>query len=300
MVAGYMCKKKKKPKDRHLNDRTFLSKFNLWKKEGTTFACHPQPCTFQAVQASKSTSISGTSTHPLQSSLCPLLTASAHNIQAGAQPLPAWFPLLLREVAQATPVAPPPESPVVHDPVQPVKAASQPLHRTLRVRKQELGAKLRPPKVRAGGHPSPPALLAGARDGHSGLPRGPAAAPRTQTAERGQRAVHAAARLPPACSALPSQRATATQGVSGPHFLVSRAPFVPRHPSVPAQLRRAHLCCRSDSQRVPESEARSCGVGTRCAHEAKDARDAGVLWPPRLTSAQLGPVRFGSVRFGSA
>lgn len=117
----------KKPKLRHLNARTFLSKFNLWKKEGTTFACHPQLCTFQAGQASKSTSISGTSLHPLQSSLCPLLTASAHNIQAGAQPLPAWFPLLQREVAQATPVAPPPESPVVHDRVQPVKAASQPL-----------------------------------------------------------------------------------------------------------------------------------------------------------------------------
>lgn len=64
------------------------------------------------------------------SALCtaqPLLTASAHNIQAGVQPLPALFPLLQREVAQATPVAPPPESPVVHDWVQPVKAASQPL-----------------------------------------------------------------------------------------------------------------------------------------------------------------------------
>lgn len=77
--------------------------------------------------ASKSPSIPGTSPHPPQSSLRPLLTASAHNIQAGAQPFPAWFPLLQREVAQATPVAPPPESPVVHDRVQSVKAANQPL-----------------------------------------------------------------------------------------------------------------------------------------------------------------------------
>lgn len=267
----------------------FFSQFDLWRKNGTTFACwHLQLCTFQAGQ-SKSTSIWGTFPNPPQFSLCPLLTASAHNIQAGAQPLPAWFPLLQREVAQATPVAPPPESPVVHHWVQPVKAGSQPLPpSTARPKARAQAPSCDRQKCAQADIRVPPALLAGARDGRSGLPRGPAAAPRTQTAERGQGAVHAAVRLPPARRALPSQ------GVSGPHFLVSRAPFVSRHPSVPVQPQRAHLCCRSDSQGVPGSKARSCGVGTRCAHGAKDARDAGVHWPPRLTSAQLGPVRFGS------
>lgn len=221
------------------------------------------------------------------------MTARAHNIQAGAQPLPAWFPLLQREVAQATPVAPPPESPVVHDPVQPVKAANQPLPPgTARPKARAQAPSCDRQKCAQADIRVPPGAPRGYARRPLGLPRGPAAAPRTQTAERGQGAVHAAARLPPARSALPSQRATPTQGVSDPHFLVSRPPFVSCHPSVPAPPRRAYFCCRSDPQRVSGSEARSCGVGTRCAHGANDARDAGFLWP-RLTSVS-------SARFGSA
>lgn len=42
---------------RHFNARTFLSKCNLWGKEGTTFVyCHLQPSTFQAGQESHSPS----------------------------------------------------------------------------------------------------------------------------------------------------------------------------------------------------------------------------------------------------
>lgn len=51
-----LCAKRAKIR-RHFNARTFLSKCNLWGKEGTTFACcHHQLCTFQTGQASHSPS----------------------------------------------------------------------------------------------------------------------------------------------------------------------------------------------------------------------------------------------------
>lgn len=119
-------------------------------------------------------------------------------------------------------------------------------------------AELRPPRVRVGGRSRPSVLLVDARDGLSGPPERPPQrlrARRPPSAARGRCTPRPASR-PLASSARPSPRATPAQGVPGPHFLVSRAPFVPRRPSVPAQPRRAHLCSRSDPQRVPESEAR--------------------------------------------
>lgn len=141
MVSGYVQKKKKmggRKKERKRKAKTQTSQCQNFSlkiqslEEGRNYFCLSPPALHLPGWASKSLSISGTPPLPVphpppQSSLSPLLTASAHNIQAGAQPLPAWFPLLQRDVAQATPVAPPPESPVVHDRVQPVKAASQPL-----------------------------------------------------------------------------------------------------------------------------------------------------------------------------
>lgn len=123
MVSGYMYKKKGVGVRKTHN--FFFSKFNLWRMEGTALLVVTPSST--PSRLGNQVTLQGTSPHPSQSCLHPLLTASAHNIQPGAQPLPAWFPLLQREVAQATPVAPPPESLVVHDRVQPVKAASQPL-----------------------------------------------------------------------------------------------------------------------------------------------------------------------------
>lgn len=112
--------------------------------------------------ASKSTSISRTSPHPPRSSLCPLLTASAHTIRLGRNPFRPGFPCCKREVAQATPVAPPPESPAVHDRVQPVKVGSQPLPpSTARPKARAQAPSCDRRKVRAGGHPSPPGVARG-------------------------------------------------------------------------------------------------------------------------------------------
>lgn len=216
---------------------------------------------------SKSPSIPGTSLPPPIQSMPPL-TASAHNIEAGAQPLPAWFPLLQRSGASNTCGTTSARNLCSSRPGPATYSGRRTNLPHCRVRNLEPKPQAATAKSARRRTPEPPARLADARDGRSGPPRGPAAAPRTHTAERGQRG--GARRGPPPArslvsSALPSPRATPDQGVPGPHFLVSRAPFVSRHPSVPAQPRRAHLCSRSD----PHKGTGERGSGLQCRHSMR-------------------------------
>lgn len=170
-------KRKRKAKTQTSQCQNFSLKIQSLEEGRNYFCLLSPPALHLPGWASKSPSISGTPPvppAPPQFRLSPLLTATAHNIQAGAQPLPAWFPLLQRDVAQATPVAPPPESPVVHDRVQPVKAASQPLPPgTARPKARAQAPSCDRQKGAQADIRVPPALLAGARDSCLGYREAP-------------------------------------------------------------------------------------------------------------------------------